>query len=52
MTGSDVNNAQPPVAKPDSAIDEQAFVIGAAMPDHVAHALEHGYVQAAARSTR
>jgi hypothetical protein len=52
MTGLYIDNAQPPVAQPDSTVNEDAFVIRTAISDHIAHAFEDCDVNHPPRSTR
>src|SRR5215213_8876015 len=49
MTGSNIDDAEPPVAQSDSLVDENSLVIRTTMSDHVAHAFEHAGVDATSR---
>jgi hypothetical protein len=40
------------MAKPDSAIDKDSFIVRAAMPYYVTHALEHRDIYQTSRATR
>src|SRR6266850_1435326 len=40
MAGREIDDAQAPHAERDALVDEHAFIVGAAMADHVAHAVD------------
>jgi hypothetical protein len=41
MTGSDINNAETPVTKSNAAVNENAFIVRAAMPDDITHPFDY-----------